>query len=81
MVEPTAVQLALTKGKIMQALTRVHMIHNQLCPRQFFRAAYHRHFKTDMSDLALTNDVKQFEEYGTVPNYVVSMLIAIYGSC
>lgn len=63
----------------MQALTRVHMMNHQISPRQFFRAAYQRHFNKDISELALTNDLKIFDEQGNVPNYVTSFLIAIYG--
>ena len=63
----------------MQALAQVHMAHHALSPRQFFRAAYQRFFKKDISDLALANDLKQFDESGKVPNYLVDFLIAIYG--
>lgn len=79
MVVLTAQKPASMGEKTMQALTHVHLKHHQMSPRQFFRASYQWKFQKDISDLALANDVKQFDEQGKVPAYVTDMLIATYG--
>ena len=78
MVAPTVPKPASTEGVTMNMLCNQHMIRNDLTPRQFFRASYQRQFQKDISDLALANDVKTFDEQGIVPSYVVAMLLATY---
>lgn len=63
----------------MQALCNSHIIIHEMSPRQFFRTAYMWKFGKDITDLALANDAKLFDEYGQVPPYVTDYLIHCYG--
>lgn len=56
------------------------MLNHELSPRQFFRACYQKVFSKDISDLALANDIKQFDEQGRVPAYVTKVIVATYGA-
>lgn len=80
MVAPTAVPPALKGEPMMHALAQVHMRNHQLSPRQFLRSCYMWKFQRDISDTALANDAKRFDEQGHVSPYAVDYLIHIHGA-
>jgi hypothetical protein len=63
----------------MQALAQAHKQNNQLTTREFLRSAYFWRFGHDCSDTSLANDAKNFDDYGSTPDYLVKYLIHIYG--
>ena len=64
----------------MQALAQVHIMNHKLTATEFIRVCYYWRFNCDITGDALANDVKCFCEYGTVPPYMVSYLIHLYGA-
>lgn len=64
----------------MQALVQVHLRNHNLSAREMFRVAYMWAFRSDITDMALTNDSKLYEEQGTIPAYVRRYFLHIYGA-
>lgn len=64
----------------MQALCQVHLLNNQLSPRQFFRSAYMWKFGKDATDLMLANDLLSYHTQGKIPAYVTDYLVHCYGA-
>lgn len=64
----------------MQALCNSHLIVNKLTAKEFFRSAYMWKFWKDITDTALYEDVKAFDEAGKVPAYATAYLIDVYGA-
>lgn len=64
----------------MQALCDSHIFVNEMTPKEFFRVAYMWKFSRDITDTALYEDVKAFDEAGKVPAYATAYLINVYGA-